>query len=193
MVLSTQEGSKIKIHDSWYLYQENRPTPPSNLAHFKTNHDGLVLPPNFDNIFFIAFVVLSNQEGSKTARSKIMIFGTYVGFTDPHHHQTWLTWIPTKMDWFCQQTLPTSFFAFVVLSTQKGKKNKKKTTRSTFHDFWQPCQASLPTPPPNLAHFKTNQDGLVLPPNFVNLIFIAFLVFSNQDDSKTMRSKIHDS
>jgi len=126
VVLSTQEGSKIKIHDSWYLYQENRPTPPSNLAHFKTNHDGLVLPPNFDNIFFIAFVVLSNQEGSKTARSKIMIFGTYVGFTDPHHHQTWLTWIPTKMDWFCQQTLPTSFFAFVVLSTQKGKKNKKK-------------------------------------------------------------------
>ena len=32
---------------------------------------------------------------------------------------------------------------------------------------------------PNLAHTKTYQDGFHLPPNFANLIFIAFVVFES--------------
>jgi len=45
-------------------------------------------------------VVHSNQEASKTARSKIHDFSYLCRPSRPTPHQTWLTWKPTKMDWF---------------------------------------------------------------------------------------------
>jgi len=38
-----------------------------------------------------------------------MIFATHAKLAHPHHHQIWLPWNPTKMDWFFNQTFPTLF------------------------------------------------------------------------------------
>jgi len=88
-----------------------------------------------------------------------------------------------------QPNFPTSFLLHLwCFPNQQGS----KTTRSKIYDFWHLCRVSRPTPLPNLAYFKTNQDGLGLPPNFDSLIFIAFVVLFNQEGSKIGRSKIHD-
>jgi len=192
VVFSTQEGSKTtssKFHDSWNLCQVSRPIPQPNLVYLETNQDGLVLPPNFANLIFITFVVISTQEGSKTVRSKIHDSWHLCRAIRPRPPPN-LAHFKTNRDGL---VLPPNFanlvfIAFVALSNQEGSKN----ARSKIHEFLHLCWASRLTQPPNLAHLETNRDGLVLPPNFDNLIFIAFVVLSIEKGTKTARSKFHD-
>jgi len=148
------------------------------LAHFQTSQDGLVLPSNFANLNFISFVVFSTQEGSQTARMKIYDSGHLCRASRPTPPPN-LAQLETNQDGLVLQPnfVNLIFIAFVVLSTQEGSKIASLKN----HDYWHLCWASQSTPPPNLAHFQTNQDGLVLPLKFANLIFITFVVLSTQE------------
>jgi len=61
-----------------------------------------------------------------------MIFDTYVGQADPHHYQTWLISKPTKMDWFCHQTLPTLFLLHLLCFPPKRAQKPRDRKFMTF-------------------------------------------------------------